>query len=342
MGATRRRVRAEAMSRLVLACGTITTGFVAPVAAQTALVVQGQVVDAGSGAGVANAVVSLEEHGTTLTAAGGHFRFDGVAPAAYDLRVDAFGYAPRSVTILVDRDTTVQIPVQIAPFLLDSLVVAPRMVDFEGRVRDSTRDLDLIDATVFADGEQPTRTDSRGRFTLGGVLADARLGVVIRAFGYLPLDTTVVPRAGTGNLFELQSDTIVERLVAVQVERIEDRAAPRRAALMRPMNRERLLIHAGRRTLADVLVWEYGESRLRAVECVVVDEKQLLGTWQPTSLFHILPEQLERIEFLDTQGTMLRIYTRDFMREMISRDVELRTPTLFGWSDHVHVPAACR
>jgi hypothetical protein len=326
---------------LALAGGALATGF-APVAAQTELVVQGRVYDAGSGEGIANAVVSLDGHGSVLSAADGSFRFDRVLPSAYTLRVDAFGYAPESLTVLVDRDTTVEVPVRVAPFLLDSLVVERRMLDLEGRVRDSTRDLDLIDADVLVDGEERARTDSHGRFALDGVLADARVRVVIRAFGYLPLDTTVVPRLGTGHLFELQPDTLVERLVAAQVERIEDRAAVRRAALMRPMNRERLLAHAGRRTLADVLVWEYGERRLRAVECVMLDEEQLFGAWQPASLFHILPEELERIEFLGRNGSMLRIYTRDFMREMISRDVELRTPTLFGWSDHRTVPASCR
>jgi hypothetical protein len=338
----RRRIRSEAILTLVLACGTVGPGFVVPAAAQTAFVVQGQVFDAGSGSGVANAVVGLNGHDSVLSAAGGYFRFEGVAPGAYSLRVDAFGYAPVSVTVRVDRDTTIEVPVHIAPFLLDSLVVEPRLVDLEGRVRDSARDFYLMDASVLAGGEAPTRTDSRGRFTLGGVLADTSLRVLIRAFGYLPLDTTVVPRANTVHLLELQPDTVVERLIGTQTDRIRDRAAPRRAPLMRPMTRDQLLAHAGRRTLADVLEWEYGERRLRAVECVVVDEKQLLGAWQPSSLFHIFPEQLERIEFLGRNGSMLRIYTRQFMQEMISRDIELRTPELFGWSDHANVPAVCR
>jgi hypothetical protein len=108
-------------------------------------------------------------------------------------------------------------------------------------------------------------------------------------------------------------------------------------------------------TLADVLEWEYGPSALRWIECVVLDERQLFGAWEPSSLTHILPEELERIEFLgrggavgSKHGTMLRIYTRRFMTEMISRDIELRTPMIFGWTDAdmlspVHgVPAGCR
>jgi len=160
-------------------------------------------------------------------------------------------------------------------------------------------------------------------------------------FGYESLDTTLVPEDARRVLLELEPDSTVERLVARQVDRIEERASGRRSLLMRPMNRERLLAYAGGHTLADVLEWEYGR-RLSRVECVVMDEVQLMGAWKPSSLVHILPEQLERIEFLGRNGSMLRIYSRDFMREMITRDVELRTPELFGWSDHDTVPAACR
>jgi hypothetical protein len=319
----------------------IDAAWASPAVSQAAFVVEGQIYDAESGAGLASAVVSLDGHGTVSSAAGGYFRFDGVAPAAYTLRIDAFGYVSESRSLVVEGDTTVDVSLEIAPFLLDSLVITPRMIDLEGRVRDPGRDLDLMDADVFADGEEPTRTGSRGRFRLEGVLAEARLRVVVRAFGYFPLDTTIVAQGGVSHLFELQPDTVIERLVAAQLHRIEQRAAPRRATLMRPMNRERLLEYSGR-TLADVLEWEYGEMRLRAVECVVIDEKQLFGAWHPSSLFHILPEQLERIEFLENRGSMLRIYTRDFMREMISREIELRTPDLFGWSDHATVPAVCR
>jgi len=75
---------------------------------------------------------------------------------------------------------------------------------------------------------------------------------------------------------------------------------------------------------------------------------------RPSTLFHILPEQVERVEFLVSPGqkaaygrAMLRIYTREFMREeMIAREVELRRP-VFGENRSQSLrafglPALCR
>jgi hypothetical protein len=118
------------------------------------------------------------------------------------------------------------------------------------------------------------------------------------------------------------------------------------------MNREQVLEYADGYTLARMLEWEYG-NRLRDVVCVLIDEEQLLGSWRPATLFHILPEHVERVEFLVSPGQkagygkmMLRIYTREFMREMIAREVELRRP-VFGENRAqvlaaLRLPALCR
>jgi hypothetical protein len=333
-----------------LVCSALSVAVAAPAAAQTGAVVEGQVYDRGSGAGIENAVVTLQGHGAELTAVGGLFRFERVAPGAYTLQVDGFGYASESRVLVVDGNTTVSVSLEIAPLPLDSLVVSPRLIEVRGSVRDPTRDLDVVDADIISDPAQGVRTDAHGGFELEDVFAGTPLRIVVQAFGYLPLDTSIVPEADVDLVFHLEPDTVVEHLVAAQVERIEERASPRRSVLMRPMNRERLLRYAGRLTLADLLEWEYGGSWLKRVECVVIDERQLLGAWEPSSLTHILPEQVERIEFLGhagaigrDAGSMLRIYTREFMRAMITRNVELRAPTLSGRRVHAHgIPAICR
>ena len=103
-----------------------------------------------------------------------------------------------------------------------------------------------------------------------------------------------------------------------------------------PMDRDRVLRYAGGHTVATMLEWEYGR-RMSSVRCLLVNEKPWLTDWQPWTLFHILPEDLERVELL-FDGQMMRIYTREFMREMIGGDVELRTPVFV---DRLYVDPIC-
>ena len=100
-----------------------------------------------------------------------------------------------------------------------------------------------------------------------------------------------------------------------------------------PTNRERLLRYAGTHTLGDAIHFEYWGRGIDGIGCVLIDEKQ---TSQIVPIDHFLhttlPEELERIEFLDfgPQGLMLRIYTREFMQEMFDLNLELRTPVMVG------------
>lgn len=306
-----------------------------PVVAQTGAVVQGRVIEAGATLSITNAVVELEGHGVALTSSNGVFRFEGVEPGGYPFRVVAFGYAPHAQFLVVEGDQTISVSLDIAPLSLDSLAVQARLIEVEGRVRDPDNDFFVVGADVLTNQGRGVQTDAHGRFRMDA-FEHVPLQVSVRAFGYLPQDSVLVPTEDESFVFELEPDPVALALIDVQVERLEERAEGRRSVLMRPMNRESLLRrHAGRRTLAGVLEWDY-ERYLGRVNCVVIDEEQLLGAWEPSSLFHILPEELERIEFLAfgprSEAIMVRIYTRDFIQEMTSRQIPLRTPVYFGFS----------
>ena len=307
-----------------------------PVLAQTGVVVQGRVFEAGGTSGIQNVVVELEGHGAVLTSADGSFRFERVEPGGYTLRIVAFGYGSESRFLAVDEDTTVAVPLEVAPLQLDPLAVELRAIEIEGRVRDSDRDVLLLNADVLTNQGRATRTDSHGRFRLEQILEDIPLRVRIQKFGYLPVDTILLPEEDESYLFALEPDPLVERMIDVQVLRIEERAAGRRAVMMRPMNRERLLRYAGHSTLRDVLESEY-RNYLSRIKCVLVDEKLLPPSIDGPVLGTMLPEELERIEFL-FRGAMLRIYTRDFIQDMIARDIELRRPSYI----QVLGPPVCR
>ncbi len=310
--------------RLVLIAGLLGGCLPALGLAQTPAVVEGRVFDAGGGAAVRNAIIDLRGHGSTLTSEGGYFRFEDVRSGAYTLRVDAFGFAVDSLSLDVAADTTLVISVRYQPLALDPVIVEPRLIDIVGRVRDPTRDMAVVDAEVFTNQVEGVITGPHGRFEVEDVLADVPLRVVVQALGYVTLDTIFVPDEEVRYQFDLLPDPRVEALIDTQALRIHDRDSPTGTAMLQPIDRQRALEYAGNHTVATMLEWEYGD-RINRVACTLVNEVPWLFDWQPSTLTQILPEDIQRIEFLFA-GKMMRIYTREFMREMISRDVELRTP----------------
>lgn len=196
-------------------------------------------------------------------------------PGEYTLRIDAFGYVSESVPLTLDRDRTVTVPLEIAPFMLDSLVVEPRSIDIDGRVRDRENDLPVVDAEVLANRVPSARTNVRGRFGLDDVWEGVPLLLSFRAFGYLPMDTVVQPADGDEDYeLHLAADPVAERMIEVQIARIQDRAGGRRAITMRPLDRDRLLRWTGA-GLGDVLKSSYSRRHLQRVRCIFVDERLL-------------------------------------------------------------------
>ena len=298
-----------------------------PVLAQTGVVVAGRVFEFGSRSVIWNARVELEGHGATLTSVAGTFRFDDVEPGGYALRVDAFGYDSDVRELVVEGATTVLVPLRVAPLPLDSLVVEARQIDIEGRVRDPEKDLLLVDAEVLTDQRPGTLTDTHGRFKLEDVLEDVPLHVMVRAFGYLRVDTIILPNKDESYVFEPKPDPWVVDMIADQIGLIEERSAGLLAVGRRPMDRESLLKYAGTHTLGDAIDFEYFRG-VQGIACVFLDEE--LQDFLPLEVLlqGILPERLERIEVL-FGGAMLRVYTREFMQDLFDLVVELHQPFFF-------------
>ena len=74
-------------------------------------------------------------------------------------------------------------------------------------------------ADIFTNQVSPTETNSYGRFGIDDVFEDIPLRVIVRAFGYLPVDTILLPDEDEDYLFELVEDSLVERMIEVQVAR---------------------------------------------------------------------------------------------------------------------------
>ncbi|MEQ9398829.1 MAG: carboxypeptidase-like regulatory domain-containing protein [Longimicrobiales bacterium] len=303
-----------------------------PLAGQSGSVVDGRIV-ARDGAGIENAIVRLEGHAPRLSTETGYFRFDDVAHGVRRLRVEAFGHMPATLDVDVQGPATLSLVLESAPFRLDSLVVAPRPVEITGRVRDPERDISLGGAEVIGGTSGGTTTNGAGRFDLDGWEGHP-LYVGVRAFGYLPLDTVVVPeREERSFLFPMRADPLVERMIEVEMERLDERAGGRMSITRPPMNRDDLLRYRGA-SLADLL---RARHRTRGLKCVVLDERPLTPEMARAVLHMTMAHEVERIEFLFGKA-MLRVYTRDFVRSMLGGGLELGRPVFVSMAD----PPLCR
>lgn len=301
-------------------------------AGQSSFVVDGRVVTP-SGIGIHNAIVRLDGHAPRLSTEAGYFRFDVVAAGPQTLRVEAFGHTPATLRIDVQGDATLFLVLEIAPFRLDSLVVAPSPLEMNGRVRDLERDISLAGAEVIDGNSGGATTNGAGRFSLDAWEGHP-LYVGIRAFGYLPLDTVVVPDPDHDSFtFPMRTDSLVERMIDVEMKRLDDRAGGRMSITRPPMNRADLLRYRGA-SLMDLLKARH---RTRGLQCVVLDERSLTPEMGRAVLDMTMAHEVERIEFLFGKA-MLRVYTRDFVRRMLGGGFELRRPVFVEMAD----PPLCR
>ncbi len=294
-----------------------------PVVAQDGVVVEGRVYDARSGGSIQNAIVTLEGHGAMLSSEQGTFRFSGVEPGDYTLHVEGFGYVDFTSSLSVVTYAMVSVPLEVAPLLLDSIVVEARTLDFDGRVRDPALDYFVLDAQVFSDQGHEEWTNAHGRFDLDDVFEATPVHVVIRAFGYLPLDTTFVPDDEERYDFDLVTDPLATAMIAFQVQRLEHRAGDLLYESRPPMNRAELSRYAGFGTVQSLMENKYPLAILRRIECLTLDEEVIWTRWRINSVIrNTIPEELERIELLEFPGPgrsfQLRIYTRAFFQELIA------------------------
>ncbi len=300
------------------------------VRAQSVASVSGRVVGADTSAGITNATVELVGQGAVLTTPDGQFRFEGVLLGEYVLRVSALGYAPGSRFVDVQEDVVLDVTLEIAPLRLDSLLVVAREIDFDGRVRDPSRDTPVMDALVLTDRGHEEWSNQRGHFDIDDVLEGLPLRMRVRAFGYLPIDTMLAPDDDGRHDFDLVRDTLVERLIAMQSERIVQRAGERMYEYRPAFDRDALARYSSSSNVSSIMESKYPLNILRRVFCIVLDERHVQTDQERRAvLLNMFPHEIERMELLEftiggARTFMLRIYTRAFFQELIARNRPLR------------------
>jgi len=324
-------VRAQRLALAVIAA----LGTGADIRAQSAASVSGRVVGTDVPAGITNATVELIGQGAVLTTPDGLFRFDGVPLREYVLRVSALGYATVTRFVNIQTDVTVEVELDIAPLSLDSLLIVAREVDFDGRVRDPVRDTPVMDALVLTDRGHEEWTNQRGHFDIDDVIG-APFRMRVQAFGYLPIDTTLIPDDDRRHDFNLVRDTLVERLIAVQTRRIEQRAGDNMYEYRPLFDRDTLARYSSSSNVASIMESRYPLNILRRVYCIVLDERHIQTDHERRAvLLNMFPHEIERMELLEftiggARTFMLRIYTRAYFQELIARNLPLRPAAIYA------------
>lgn len=297
-------------------------------AQQIPVVVQGRVVERGTGAGIAGAAVQLGRLPSVLTDISGHFQLPDVPPASYSVSVSALGYGTRTLTVAVRRDTTLTIELTVAPVALDTLHVEQRDVTVKGEVKEKATGRQLSDVDVILGPGRQTQTNLAGRFKIKHVPAGPPTHIVVQGFGYLPVQSVISAYRDTTLLFRLERDTVAQLLITTQVDRVKKQTRPYQTTVMHPIDRTELLRN-GNATALDLMRQKYGPL-LKRVRCIIIDDQQ---AHMPMKLFdNYMADQLERIELL-FRGAMLRVYTRDYLRRLVGGNVTLPRPlykAMFG------------
>lgn len=302
--------------------------------------IDGRVLDATVGEGVQNAIVTLEGRGGILSGPQGEFRFDLVDPGTHALSVVAFGYVDFTISVTVAGDASFTLPLEPQPIELASINVDANTLDFEGRIRDGARPATLYDAQILTDQGHDERTGWRGRFELDDAYEGVPLRLIIRAFGFMPMDTTFVPDDSDRPDFDLEPDPVGQEMIAIQTQRLDERASDTeqvyRPFRTRPtLDRDDMARYSSWGSLQAMLESIYTIRTLRRVGCFVLDESPVLNRAARTLVLQtMLPQEIERvevIEFPDQQGVlMMRVYTRRFFQRVVATDREWRTPSFVG------------
>lgn len=283
---------------------------------------RGEVVDAETEYPILGVVVELDGQRQRVTGVDGAFEFPNTPPGTWRLTAQMLGYGSWEGTVQIDEDTHVRIELGARPIELDTLEVAVREVAIRGRVRDLHTGRNLHRAEIRVEPNHEAETDVAGRFRIRGVRTAAPVVVEVQAFGYLPQFAVVPPDLDEPLEFELEEDPIAQAMIARQVQRLEERADTHHAMTL-TLDREDALLREG--WSANALVrGRFGLGHVRRIGCLVVNEREIQGISPEGYLEGIHATDVERLEIHNLNRTiMVRVYTRDFVRDMLREDEEL-------------------
>jgi hypothetical protein len=287
--------------------------------AQAPVRVTARVVDRLSGQPIDGAGVRIDSISTVLSSVRGVLQID-LLPGTHTLTVGASGYTPWQRRFEITRDTTVTVDLGHEPFVLDTIRAVSKNVKAKLLFRDSSTRSLLVDVEVHTNRGERKTVGHTGRVTIN-IPFDEKTYLYSELFGYLPRMDTLRRRSDTSYTAWLRPDPVMTKMIEHQLDLIATRARTRPTAGARTSITGKEL---NRYSAGSLFLILQQEQMLRRVQCLVVDDvphddHMGMFPWRDR-LNGILPDRVERVELLE-RGKMLRVYTRDFIRDLaIGRD----------------------
>ena len=238
----------------------------------------------------------------------------GRRPGRYLLIASGLGYTAADTALFVTENTTVQLILEIAPVRLDSLEVRVRDATVRGVVREKSSGVALMGVDVTAPPDRWARTDGIGRFKFGKLPSGIPFDLSVRMFGYLPVEMSIVPEGDTTLNVAMAEDPVAARMIAAQIETLDQRSAGRRYRTTPVLDRKDLLKYLNG-SISEVVQMKIGRSMHSRIRCIVVDDQPQSAVSRQL-YFTMPPDHFERVEILEYPGMqralMVRLYTREF------------------------------
>lgn len=305
--------------------GVLCVGIASSAAAQQTAQVTGRLVDRTSGLPVTAGNVRLDTGTPVNVDVNGTFRLQGTV-GLHTLFVRALGYAPwqRDITLRVGGDTIV-VDLTPRPFVLDTVRAESRTVRARTTIRDAASRILLADVEVTTNTGVVKSSGHTGLVTVDVPIGDTTY-VMFNAFSYLPLIDSLFLERDTSFTVWLRPDPIAARMIDLQVAKLAERMQGKRFAGKSVLTR-REVMSGSAPGMFTILERESWMGRGRGA-CVLIDEVYQKPDFKDIRnvLEGILPDRVERVERvqLGSRRIMIRIYTREFIRDMMSGRVALK------------------
>jgi hypothetical protein len=280
-------------------------------AAQAPVRVTARVVDRSTLQPIDGAGVRIDDIPAVVVSANGGLLTLDVVPGRHRLVFGAPSYTSWQRDFDFQRDTAIVVDLGHEPFTLDTVRARSGTVKARITFRDSATNHLMVDvqATTATEWEKSGHT---GTVTLH-VPAGIPTLVISEVFPYLTRKDTVNLRADTSYTVYMHVNQEALKLIEKQNAWFAERAGPRRV-----VGRSAIL----NKDLADLSDANIGlvlrrEGFYTRAACIVIDDEP---TRPGVSVGTLMPEQVERIERLQfgwARDVMIRIYTREYMRDVI-------------------------
>jgi hypothetical protein len=280
-------------------------------AAQAPVRVTARVVDRSTVSPIAGAGVRIDDVPTTVVSGADGILHLDVAPGRHRLVVGAAGYTSWQRDFDFRSDTSIVVDLGHEAFALDTVRAKAGTAKVKLTFRDSATNHLMVDvqATTTSEWERSSHT---GTVTLHVPIGESTL-VIIEAFPYLTVKDTLLLRIDTSFTVLMRINRQALALLEKQNAWFAERAHPR-AVVGRSSFSNKELSAGSDATLGAILKREGFFTRLK---CIVIDDEEPKGA---INIDALMPEQVERVErmqFGPYRDVMIRVYTREYMRDVI-------------------------